>query len=262
MYADRINPRRLNPASLGAAVAINGGVLAALFLAAPEILQGPRPVDPPIDTYNVPPDPPPPEVTKKKVERVERLPIVVPKQPVVLPSKDPAFTDTTDRFPSTDAHPDPGPAAEPTREPIPPVLVDAKLDQRFADRFQPTYPSSELRASREGAVTVKVLIGMDGRVKAVEPVRADSAAFLDATRRQALGNWRFTPATRDGIPVESWRTMTVRFQLSSSWRRHHETWAGRSAPGILSKQHDFPQISVADACDPRFSCVPVASREA
>jgi protein TonB len=50
-------------------------------------------------------------------------------------------------------------------------------------------------------------------VKALEAVRAAAPAFLEATRRQALVKWRFLPATRGGLPVESWREMTVRFEL-------------------------------------------------
>jgi protein TonB len=44
-------------------------------------------------------------------------------------------------------------------------------------------------------------------------LRADDPSFLEATRKQALAKWRFLPATRDGQPVESWREMTVRFEL-------------------------------------------------
>lgn len=62
---------------------------------------------------------------------------------------------------------------------------------------------------------MKVLVGIDGRVKAVELVSADDPGFAEATRRQALRHWRFRPATRDGVPVESWRTMTVRFRMDA-----------------------------------------------
>ena len=60
---------------------------------------------------------------------------------------------------------------------------------------------------------VRVLVGTDGRVKAVEAVSASENAFLDATREQALRKWRFTPAMSDGAPIEAWREMTVRFVL-------------------------------------------------
>jgi periplasmic protein TonB len=50
-------------------------------------------------------------------------------------------------------------------------------------------------------------------VKAVERVTAASDGLFEATRRQALSRWRFRPATRDGAAVESWKAMTVRFEL-------------------------------------------------
>jgi protein TonB len=65
-----------------------------------------------------------------------------------------------------------------------------------------------------GKVTVRVLIGTDGRVKQVEPVTATSDAFFRATRDQALRRWRFRPGTRDGVPQEAWRTMSVTFVMA------------------------------------------------
>ena len=44
-------------------------------------------------------------------------------------------------------------------------------------------------------------------------ISSASDAFLDVTRRQALAKWKFRPATRDGVPYETWRSMTVRFVL-------------------------------------------------
>ena len=40
------------------------------------------------------------------------------------------------------------------------------------------------------------------------------AAFAKATEKQALKAWRFKPATRDGIAVEDWQTLTVRFDIN------------------------------------------------
>ena len=89
------------------------------------------------------------------------------------------------------------------------------MDPAAMARFQPSYPSPLVRAGIEGAVTVRVLIGSDGRVKSVELVRATDPAFFEATKAQALRYWRFSPATTDGTATESWRTMTVKFKLES-----------------------------------------------
>ncbi len=95
-----------------------------------------------------------------------------------------------------------------------PVIVPARLNSRYAEQFQPAYPASQLRLEREGEVSVRVLVGTDGRVKSIELVDAPHADFWSATRKQALGNWRFAPATRDGKPYESWMSLKVRFQIS------------------------------------------------
>ena len=109
---------------------------------------------------------------------------------------------------------DPGPTILPQPQ-AEPAFRQAAMDPRAMGRFQPPYPSAMVRAEIEGSVTVKVLIGADGRVKAIEPVSATNIAFLETTRDHALRAWRFQPATRNGIAVESWRTMTVKFQLES-----------------------------------------------
>ena len=96
-----------------------------------------------------------------------------------------------------------------------PVIVGARLDSRYADRFQPTYPVGQLRLEREAQVSVRVLVGSDGRVKQIELIDSPHEDFWNATRKQALKSWRFTPAKRDGKPFESWMTLKVRFEINS-----------------------------------------------
>jgi len=93
----------------------------------------------------------------------------------------------------------------------PPVRVEARM--RTAD-LQPPYPPSEEKMEREGKVSIRVVIGMDGRVKSAEKVSATNEAFYTATERHALRAWRFSPATVDGKPVESTKVITVNFQLN------------------------------------------------
>jgi protein TonB len=218
MYADRSQPRRFNPASLGAALALNGALIGALLLAAPEILH--ESPDDVLITHNIPIEHPAPEHAKPQPKRNTPNHTIVAPDPVIPFDGPVTGIETTTRIdqpPSfgegTDLGGGGGVTVDP--EPIAPVLVDAAPDPKFARDFQPPYPASELRTQTEGKVTVRVLIGVDGRIKAIEQVRADSSGFFDATRRQALAKWRFRPATRDGIPVEAWRVMTVRFQLET-----------------------------------------------
>ena len=107
--------------------------------------------------------------------------------------------------------PEPLPPRQP--DPAPPVRIEAQLDPRFASALQPQYPASEQRAQNSGTVRIRVTIGTDGRVRAVERVSATSDAFFAAAERQALSRWRFRPATVDGRPVESVKVMTVHFRI-------------------------------------------------
>jgi protein TonB len=50
-------------------------------------------------------------------------------------------------------------------------------------------------------------------VKEARRVAATSDAFWQVTLDRALAKWRFKPATRGGIPVEAWRTMSLTFVL-------------------------------------------------
>lgn len=102
---------------------------------------------------------------------------------------------------------------DPPLPPKPAPFMVAQLDPRYAGSFQPDYPASEQRREIEGSVRVRVLIGADGRVKAVELVSTDSRGFFEETKRRALAKWRFKPATRGGVAEESWKEMTVRFQI-------------------------------------------------
>ncbi|NIJ23206.1 energy transducer TonB [Sphingomonas japonica] len=217
-YASRRSS--FHPASMGAALAINGGVLAALFLAAPEVFV--EPDDPDIQMIDIalpkPPPPPEPPPPAERVTDPQPTNPVVPTPPLPLPPT-PNGIDTTTIIPPFPPPPlpaprgDPAPAGPITSLPSELPLSPATRDTRYARDFQPDYPAAERRAEREGQATVRVRIGIDGRVKQVERVAATSDAFFEATRRRALSSWRFRPATRGGVPVESWQTLTVRFVL-------------------------------------------------
>lgn len=202
--------RRPNPMGMGLVFALHAGVLGAIILAPPETFK--RVIFDPLDTYNVPQTPPPPmpdpeprQETPSHVTAPERLAPTLPAEPSILVAREP-IADPLPLPPQTETLPEPQPE---------PVMIEASPDPRFASALQPPYPSALARQEIEGKAVIRVLIGRDGRVKAVEPVSATDPAFHDATAAQALKRWRFRPATRDGVAVESWRTMTVRFQLAA-----------------------------------------------
>lgn len=71
------------------------------------------------------------------------------------------------------------------------------------------YPKAALRAGAQGAVSVELLIGSDGRAEACEITRSSGSVLLDrATCRLAVRHGRFLPAKdADGQAVEGRYTL-------------------------------------------------------
>ncbi|RHW17762.1 energy transducer TonB [Sphingomonas gilva] len=211
-YAN-VQPRKLNPASLAAAIAINAAVFAALLTAAPAVekvipkaIEIFTPVEPePPEPVPAEPRPQPRTDTAKPpvVDRIVETP-TTPRTPIIELTRDPVIT----LDPPVAGTIDTGPIAPPA-----PVMTEAVIDPRYLRDFQPSYPPAKIRLEEEGRVTVRVLVGAEGRVLQVRPVGNPDADFFAATRKQALAKWRFKPATRDGAPIEAWREISVIFQL-------------------------------------------------
>ena len=212
-----------SPGSLTIVIALHAAAIAALALSKMEV-ETERYT--PIKIKHVLPDPTPPENTpeppkdrapvppKSKIDYVKPEVPTLPRQSdvVIQPGENIKFVDPG---PSGDAEaqkPVDPPKPPPPPPPADPVRTQAKLDPR--SELQPPYPASEQRNEAEGSVTVMLTIGADGRVKAVQKVRATSDAFFRETERHALRNWRFRHATVDGKPVESSTRMTVHFKLN------------------------------------------------
>lgn len=220
MYAEhRYAPPKSRTVSLGGALLINGALIAGLIFAAPNVIkQAPEGGITVIPIWE-PPVPDPVEQPKPKPDnRAAQNPTPQAPDPFIKSESENTTRTTTDigdpplpPLPKAEE----GPIFVPEPPPPLPPLLRAEPDSRFAKDFQPAYPAAELRAQRDGLVQIRVLIGVDGRVKAAQSVSATSDAFFEATRRQALSKWRFKPATRGGIPEESWKTLSVRFEIKS-----------------------------------------------
>ena len=205
-----------HPVAALLAVGLPAALVAAVALS-PMVIDTVPKADPMVGTLiKLPPPPPPPEPTPDAKPTPRTASATDTVKPVFETM--PSFENRVVEGPVViDLGPvDPGPPARPVDPPPAPKLVFAELDPRYAGAFQPDYPASEQRREIEGVAKVRVLIGTDGRVKAVELVSTDSPGFFAETKRRALAKWRFTPATRGGVAEESWKTMTVRFEIRAA----------------------------------------------
>lgn len=215
MSYSQYQPQRASPGGFALIVTLHAAAIGAVML-----IKGPQiiptvypptsidfittPVDPPIEPIE--PDRPTTQATSR-IDRVEtevQTPPVRTDWPAAPPSSGDAATGDSSIL------------VPPYVEPPAPVRREAELDSRYAEAFRPPYPATELRAQRDGVVQLRVTIGTDGRVRAVERLSATSDAFWAAAERQALNRWRFRPATVDGRPVESVKVMTLRFRIEDA----------------------------------------------
>jgi protein TonB len=211
-------PSRFSPQGLGGALILTGAVITAMTFVAPQIGRIVRDGPLVIESYPLPKPPPPDPQPKPKPQpraaiRAEKP--FVPKPDVPTPPSTDTHIDFTPTQPPAGGDPKgTGDIVAPPADPPALPFIGADMDPHYAGAFQPPYPPSEQRADHEGTAVVRVLIGVDGRVRQVERVSATSDAFYAATERQALAKWRFKPATRGGVPEAQWKTMRVRFVLN------------------------------------------------
>jgi periplasmic protein TonB len=227
-YANK--PNRANPAGIAAAIVVNGAIASALMFMT--VTQGTRTVRPSTKTFDVENKTPPPEQKVEPKPAEDQLqtvpPVFVPDPLVQLNKPDKDQITTTITPPVNPSFPIGGTLGEETKiaavdidkivkpEILPPapIFKSAVRDPRFAGMFQPNYPVAMLQREIEGTVTIRVLIGTDGRVRQANVIKAATPEFAAATEKQALTKWRFKPATRGGEQVEDWQTLTVRFDIN------------------------------------------------
>ncbi|HYL57771.1 MAG TPA: energy transducer TonB [Candidatus Acidoferrales bacterium] len=87
----------------------------------------------------------------------------------------------------------------------------------YARNPPPAYPAAARRRAEQGVVTIRVLVGDDGRVERAELAESSGYDALDdAALATVRERWRFIPARRAGLPIESWVLVPIRFALTEA----------------------------------------------
>jgi protein TonB len=209
-----------NKVSMGAAIMVNGSIILAVALS--PIIAKFEPGPKTFFGHNIPAWTPPPKTEQKVQPKNKAVKTVVRSDPVIKTNA-PVETGVITTGPETatgliTAGAGSGDDFADFTSIIPktptPIFKSATRDPRYIRNFQPDYPVAMLRQEIEGSVTVRILVGIDGRVRQVQTISATDSSFARVTEKQALSAWRFKPATRDGIAVEDWQTLSVRFDIN------------------------------------------------
>jgi TonB family protein len=93
----------------------------------------------------------------------------------------------------------------------PPSVVPPSV----VERVQPEYPPDAERMGLTGTVVVRLVVDAQGRAASATVVKSAGHGF-DEKALEAASKLRFTPATRDGVPVPVQIDYEVRFELAGA----------------------------------------------
>ncbi len=162
----------------------------------------PPPPPPPPPPKNLPPPPPayvpPVEVAVAAPAPANAIAAVTAAAPAQAAPVAPAAV--------APAAPAPAPAP-----PAPPVRVAAVVNSANCDK--PDYPSASRRLEEEGTVSLRFLVGADGKVIQSEVEKSSGFKRLDEAARAGLSKCAFKPATVDGKPEQGWASMKYTWRL-------------------------------------------------
>jgi TonB family protein len=90
-------------------------------------------------------------------------------------------------------------------------VADTDVEAIFTPKA--AYPPLARRQRVGGVVVLRALIDENGTVQEVQVLRGVKPDLgLDAAATSAVREWRFRPATKGGVPVKLWKTITIPFQ--------------------------------------------------
>jgi protein TonB len=81
---------------------------------------------------------------------------------------------------------------------------------------RPEYPMTALRQGIEGHVTLRILVGADGKAESVEAMECQGHESFVRAAISVVKRWRFRPAQRDGSPVPFWCAQKISFSLAEN----------------------------------------------
>jgi len=81
-------------------------------------------------------------------------------------------------------------------------------------KARPNYTSEAMKAKIQGMVVLEVVVNTDGSVSNAKVVRSlDSVFGLDDEALKCAKQWKFAPATRNGVPVPVVVSLEMAFTL-------------------------------------------------
>lgn len=162
---------------------------------------------PPVDTTSTPsPEEPTPT---EKPEETPKKPEVATKPPEIV--KPEALLEAAAKKETTavaTAPPDTAKTPVPIEPPKPSVITRVEP----VTRIYPQYPDAAMAVGATGRIVIRVLVGVDGKVKEATILKSFGNPACEAEALAAAKRWVFKPATKDGVPFEQKATIPFDFK--------------------------------------------------
>jgi TonB family protein len=171
--------------------------------------------------------PEPAKAEPPKREPVEAQPLATQPEPETKPAAVPAQAEPTRVTTAPPRATTPPPAA--TAKPTPPAPAPAPATKtgdlvamsdpgvtppKLLDMRKPDYPPMARRLKVQGTVVITVLVDENGAPSQPRIVRGvDQNVGINEAALAAIQTARFTPATKDGVKVKVWYTLSMPFRL-------------------------------------------------
>ncbi|HKV44206.1 MAG TPA: energy transducer TonB, partial [bacterium] len=111
------------------------------------------------------------------------------------------------------------------RSGIPPSIPPHLTPPRVITSAGTVYPADALRImvkrqefgsalaidAAEGTVGLRALVLADGTVDRIDVTVSSGSAELDHAAIEAVKRWQFAPARRDGVPIDAYVTLRIRY---------------------------------------------------
>jgi protein TonB len=158
---------------------------------------------------DIPPPPTPPPAAPPKNLPLPTPQAYVPPVDVPLVNAAPA----ANAIAAVSATPQPPAPPAPSAPAVTSATVRTSAVVNSANCDKPDYPIASRRMEEEGTVSLRFLVGADGKVVQSEIEKTSGFKRLDEAARAGLSKCTFKPATVDGKPEQAWASMKYTWRL-------------------------------------------------
>jgi len=100
---------------------------------------------------------------------------------------------------------------------LPATPAGQNREAKLVEQKKPVYPETMTKALRQGNVIILGRVDKEGRPVGLQAITASHQDFVQPAL-DAVSQWRFRPALRDGVPIEVFLNAGVRFRLEGDRR--------------------------------------------